>query len=212
MMQFREIKEALRDLLGEESAGRFSVIGFQRQNKNAKELIGNNRLVQVYYSDGNFPPSGTRMRTPKTHDMNFNIDLSASAQAQGDLSILLSETATAIQRAAALAAIKEAAEIADEQIDELIDIVYQILMDARNEKLGFPKGEISNRKIDRMTKDVILENGSLVVKTATMVYTCRAQEIVSGAVGVEPETVTFDANTSIDDSSSTGVIIQNDNT
>ena len=212
MMQFRLVKTALLNLLDDESAGRFNVIGHQRQNKNATELLNNNRLVQVYYSSGIFPPSSTRMRGPKTHDMSFDIDLSASAQAEGDLSVLNSSTATAIQKSAALAAVKEAVEIADDQLDELIDIVYQILMDARNEKLNFVTGETSNRGIDRITKDVILENGSLVVKTANIVYKCRAQEIVSGATGVEPDEVTFSASTPIDDSSSTGVEVVTDNT
>jgi hypothetical protein len=193
-MRFREVKEALKDLLAEQAEGRFKVIGYQRQSKSSDEVLNNDRLVQVYYSEGDFPKNAGKMKGPKTHDITIEIDMTASAKALVNVDILDSATATEQQKAAALAGLKEAAEQADIKIDELIDHVYQILMDARNEKLGFTDNEISSRWIGKIIKDTNLERGDLVVKTANMKYTCRVQETVSGDLGKYLNPAIIDSN------------------
>lgn len=212
MMNFRIVKTAIQDLLEAQSAGRFRVIGKQVMSKSADEILNNDRLVQVYYSDGSFPKSAGRLHGPKTHDITIEIDMTASAGAVGDLSILENPDATAIQKAGAIAAIREASDTADEKIDELIDAVYNILMDARHEGLLLDKGTISSRWIDRIQKDTLLERGEFVVKTANMKYTCRVQEYVSGDIGNTPGTVEIYSNTPNDGDAGTGVNVLNDNT
>jgi len=212
MMTFRTVKTAIQDLLEAQAAGRFRVIGKQVMSKSADEILNNDRLVQVYYSDGNFPKSSGRMHGSKTHDITIEIDMTASAGAVGDLSILDDPLATAIQKAGAIAAIREASETADEKIDELIDAVYNILMDARYEGLLLDKGTISSRWIDRIQKDTLLERGEFVVKTANMKYTCRVQEYVSGDIGNTPNTVEIYSNMPNDGDTGTGVNTLNDNT
>ena len=211
MMMYRTVKNAIVTLLDDNAFGHYRVIGRQRQSRASDEIKDNDRTVQVYYSDGSFPKNAGRMIGTKSHDLTIDIDLAASASAQGDLSILDSDLATPIQKAAAIAAIKEASENADEKIDELIDYVYNILMDARNAGLGLDNGEISSRWIDRIQKDTLLERGDLIVKTANMKYTCRVQETVGGAIGFEPSTVIFDSETPVDGASSTGITVENDN-
>jgi hypothetical protein len=210
-MLFRTVKDAVVEILGDGAESRFRVLGYQRQSKSTSELKDNNRLVQVYYSDGNFPKTSGRQRGPKTHDITIEIDMSASAAAEGDVSVLESSTSTAIQKAAAIAAIKEAAQKADESIDVLIDAVYQILMDARNEGLGLDKGDISQPWVDRIQKDASIERGDLVLKTANMKYNCRVQESVPGAVGAEPETVIFNSGVPVGDTEGAGVLTENVN-
>jgi hypothetical protein len=218
MMNFRTVKTAIQDLLDTQAAGRFRVIGKQVMSKSADEIKDNDRLVQVYYSDGSFPKSG-RLHGPKTHDIVIEIDMTASAGAVGDLSILENPDATAIQKAGAIAAIREASDEADTKIDELIDAVYNILMDARYEGLLLDKGIISSRWIDRIQKDTLLERGEFVVKTANMKYTCRVQEIVSGDIGNQPARVIYDSTTLIsadieevlDSVEKTGALIEVDN-
>jgi hypothetical protein len=217
-MEFRNVKTAIQDILENESSGRFRVVGRQVMSKTADEIRDNDRLVQVYFSDGQFPKSG-RMSGPKTHDLTIDIDLSCSASAEGDLSVLDSDNATHQQKALALLQIREASEIADTLIDDLIEDVYQILMDARNIDLLLQVGTISGRWIDRIQKDTLLERGSLVVKTANMKYTCRVQEIVSGSIGNRPAIVKFNSDTPIsadpdetqDTVEKTGIIIDVDN-
>jgi len=211
MMLFRTVKNAIVQILGDGAESRFQVVGYQRQSKSTDELLGNDRMVQVYYSDGDFLKLSGRQRGPKSHDMTFQIDMSASAPAEGDLSVLDSTTATSIQKAAAIAAIKEAAEKADTQIDELMDAVYQILMDARNNGLGLEKGDISKPWIDRIQKDTIIERGDLVLKTANMKYTCRGQESVPGATGNEPGTVIFNSSVPVGDTEGAGVLSEIEN-
>ena len=211
MMNFRIVKTAIQDLLDTNAAGRFRVIGKQVMSKSADEIKDNDRLVQVYFSDGSFPKSAGRLHGSKTHDVTIEIDLSASSGATGDLSVLDDPLATAIQKAGAIASIREASDTADEKIDELIDAVYNILMDARYEGLLLPKGTISSRWIDRIQKDTLLERGEFVVKTANMKYTCRVQEYVSGDIGNTPATVTIDSNTPNDGDTGTGVLVVNDN-
>ena len=212
MMNFRVVKNAIQDLLDDNANGRFRVIGKQVMSKSADDVLNNDRLVQVYFSDGSFPKSAGRLHGPKTHDITIEIDMTASAGAVGDLSILENPDATAIQKAAAIAAIREASETADEKIDELIDAVYNILMDARHEGLLLPKGTISSRWIDRIQKDTLLERGEFVVKTANMKYTCRVQEYVSGDIGNTPATVEIYSNLPNDGDTGTGVNVLNDNT
>ena len=210
-MMFREVKKALIDLLGDNSDGLFRVLGYQKQSKNSEAVKDNKRLVQVYYEDGQFPKSAGRFKGAKTHDLTYSIDITASAAAQGAVNVLNSETATPVQKAAALAEIKTAAERADESLDQVIQAVYQILMDARVSGLGLDPGEVSSRWIDRIQKDTTLENGDLVVRTANMKYTCRVQEEVPGSLGNEPNTVIFD--TSLDgDIPAAGVTVENINT
>ena len=211
-MNFRIVKNAVQDLLDNNAAGRFRVIGKQVMSKSADELLNNDRLVQVYYSDGNFPKSAGRLHGPKTHDITIEIDMTASAGAVGDLSILENPDATAIQKAGAIAAIREASDEADAKIDELIDIVYNIIMDARHEGLLLDKGIVSSGWIERIQKDTLLERGEFVVKTANMKYTCRVQEYVSGDIGNTPATVEIYSNLPNDGDTGTGVNVLNDNT
>jgi hypothetical protein len=211
MMEFRLIKNQVVKILGDAAGSRFQVVGYKRQTKSADEILNNDRMVQVYFSDGSFPKSAGRMHSEKAHDISIEIDLSASAAAHGNLTVLDDPVAPAYEKAAAILAIKEAAEIADGKIDDLIEWVYQILMDARNIDLKLEKGQVNSRWIDRIQKDVIIERGDLVVKTANMKYTCRCTEIVLGDIGVEPDPVIIDTALKINDIETTGVKVENTN-
>jgi hypothetical protein len=212
MMMFRTVKTAITTLLGDQASGRFRVIGYQHQSSAQSEIKATDRWVQVYYDEGSFPRGAGRERGPKTHDLTISLDLKASAAAKGDLSVLTSETSTAIQKAAAIAAITEAGEVADTSIDELIEYVYLIMMDARNFDIGLTVGDIASRWIDAIKKDTLLERGDLVVKTANMKFTSRVQEDVPGAIGNRPDPVIFNSETPVDGGSSTGVTVENENT
>lgn len=209
-MMFRVVKDALVTLLGDNAEERFQVVGYRRQNKNATQIKDHLRMVQVYYTDGSFPKTG-RMRGAKTHDLTLDIDLSCSAAAQGDLSVLDNPASSPLSKAIALASVKEASERADLSMDELIEAVYQILMDARNEKLGLLTGEVSSRWIDAINKNTVLENGDLVVKTANMKYTCRVQEEVLGDSGTVQDETIFNSDNLINGNAGSGVNVTNKN-
>lgn len=211
-MEFRTVHTALNKLLSDNAFGRFRVIGFVGQNDNADSIRNNDRLVQAYYSGGQFPKNSNRMYGQKTHDASYEIDMLASASAKGDLTVLNDENASASSKALALSNLKEAAYQADILIDELIEYVYQIIMDARNADLGLAEGVISNRWISEIQKDTVLEHGDLVTKTAMVKYECRIQEVVSGDIGNQPKTVITDSDIKVGEISGAGTFVENDNT
>jgi hypothetical protein len=212
MMNYRTVKAAMVTLLGEEAESRFQVVGFQRETKSADEFLDNNKTVQVYYIEGSFPKGAAAVRGYKQHDITLNIDMSASAAAEADLTVLDSSTATPEQKAAALLAVREAAELADIALDELIDAVYAIIEDARNTDLGLGIGVIANPWIDTIKKNTTLERGDLVVKTANMRYTCRVEETVLDDIGNEPDPAVFNTTVKAGDTEGAGVIVENENT
>ncbi len=190
MMNFRKIQESLIiNILGPAEKDRFRVIGFQRQAKSAAEVLDCDRQVQVYYSAGEFKKTGGRLTGPVQHDITFKVELTVSKGVEIDLSVINSGSATAAEKSNAIAEFQEGSDAADKSFDELVEIIYQILMDARNYDLGMPVGTISNRWIDRIQKDIPSPNGEYVVLTGSMDLTVRAVEEVNGEEGLGTATV-----------------------
>jgi len=206
-MMFRTVKTALVNLLNDQSLGLFRVIGHDTQSKSAEGMKGIDQLVQVVYDQGQFPKGSSGQYGPVSHDISFDVVLSVSATAKGDLSVLENPGSSDIQKAAAIASIKTASAEADDKIDNFIEEVFQILMDARNVDAGLDSGSIANRFVDSIIKHDALENGNLVVKTAVIKYTCRVSEDIRGETGIYPDTVT----TSTDFGEGHGIDAVNDN-
>lgn len=203
-MNFRVIKDQIvNNILGPAEAGRFQTIGFQRQSTAAEEVLGNLRFVQLFYSSGDFGKSGGRQTGPTQHDITYNVWLTVSAASELDLSVINDESSTPEQVSAALLAEKEACEVADTSLDELIDIVYQILMDGNNIDVCLCKGIVSNKWIGSVSKDQPTASGDYVVLTASMPLTLRTFEDVPGDTGTIIEVM----NTTINnDGGDTGLI------
>ena len=183
-MAFRIIKESLVNaVLGPSELGRFRTVGFRRQGRAAEEVAGVKRTVQAFYAGGEFSKSAGRTIGPKQHDITFRLELSVAAASRVDLSLISSGAASPVQISLALSEFQEASALADDSFDELAEIVFQIIMDARNADLGLAKGVLSNRWISRISKDEPLPRGEMVVLTGSMELTCRAAEAVTGATG-----------------------------
>lgn len=183
VMNFRVVTQALIDTLGASANGKFTVVGYRGQVKDAEEIRGEKRRVQVYYSDGNFPKSKGRQLGATQHLPEFSIELSASAAASGNLAAIDTPGATTQQISAAMDAFQNASYRAGVAFDELLEMVYQILMDTRSFDLNLPKGTMSSRWIESMHKDGAQSAGSLVVQTGRIVYTCQTVEDVVGVAG-----------------------------
>jgi hypothetical protein len=182
-MQFRTVKAAIVSVLGAAEAGRFRTIGHQSQSQGAETIKGSLRSVRVYYGAGNFPKNSGSITGPNQHDISFNIELAVSEPTKVDLAVLDNPASTDGQRAAALLAATEADELADASFDELADIVYQILMDARNSEFGL-QDEVANRWVQSINKDQIGRVGGLCTVTGTIQLTLRVAEDIVGDVGV----------------------------
>ena len=197
-MNFRIIKDSITNILGTAEAGRYQTIGFQRQTKAVQEAINNNRMVTVFYSAGQFPENAGRRNGPVQHDITFSVHLLAASAAKGDFATITDPGSTEAQRLAEIAATQEAAQLADESMDELIEIIYQVLMDARNYNMGFPVGTVANRWIPSVQKNEPRTKGDLVELTAAMTLTLRTAEQVTGDTGTENANI-IDATLDIKD-------------
>jgi hypothetical protein len=193
-MAFRTIKAALETTLVANAAARFSFEGFQRQSHTASELTGTNRHVSVYYRQGQFEKGRSGMWAgPFHHAMTFAVELVLAAPASMDLRVIDDPNASPQALMSALAASQEAAKVADQQWDELADIVWQILMDARNESLGLTTMVIEDRWISNVQKAEIAKMGEYVLLTGTMDYTCNAVESVTGETALPGSLLAVDS-------------------
>lgn len=181
MMNYRTIKTSLvENILGPAEAGRFRTIGFQGQGRQAKEVLNSSRTVDVFYSSGEFSRRGSRQGGASQHDITFRIELTVSKAAQGDLSVINNPVSTPQQISTALSNFQEAAFLADNSFDELVDIIYQIVMDGRNLDMGLSKGNVANRFIPRIQKNSPVPRGEYVVLTGSMDLTLRTSEAIVG--------------------------------
>ena len=211
MMNFRTIKNAVGTILTNSAAGRYTVAGFQKQTKSANEVIDNSRIVQVYYSRGMFPKSGGSMRGNNDHDITIKIDFTVSKAAAGDIATLNNANATPLQIQVAMEGIAVAGNLADDSLDELFDIVYQVIMDARNIELGLDSGIVSNRWITDFQKDSPLPRGELLVLTGSCNLTCKTNEIITGQEAVDATAISTDFSIDGNLGDSAGVIVDPSN-
>ncbi len=179
-MNYKTIRDALKTLLEANELGRFQTVMFQRQRKGANEVKGVLRTAQVFYKGGQFPGEVGQMNGPFEHKMTFQFDLTVSEPAKIDLATLNDESASAADRITALAGRQEAAELANESMDDLFEDIYQILMDARNRDIGLDIGIATKRWINNFQKDDPVETGELVVLTGAFLFTCQTNEHADG--------------------------------
>jgi len=211
MMNFRIIKQSIIDIYGAAEAGRYRTIGYQKQSSTSDSVLDTLRTITIYYKSGSLPKSSGVLTGPNQHDQTFIIELMASKAATADLSVINNPESTPEEIAAALAASSEDGILVDDSMDELIEIAYQIAMDARNVDLGLSIGAVANRWVDNIEKGDPLEQGALMVLSASMMLTCRTEEQVSGDVGVEPDPEIYDIELNIneDPNQKTGIEVQN---
>jgi hypothetical protein len=209
-MTFRTIKSNLVTILGDAAASRYRVAGYRQQGSGASEFAGTKRRVQVVYSDGDFPKGKAGLASSTQHEIDFGIELTVSAKAKGNLSAAIDPSATDEQRSTAIGNFQDASEVADESLDELFDIIYQILMDGTNIDIGTSKPyPVSSRWVGRMSKDEPLNSGEYVAIRGVIQFTCQAVETITGDTGTAAGATPFDQTLDIDgdDNEKTGVIV-----
>lgn len=180
MMNFRTIKTALVVLLENKSTGLFNIVDHQKQRKTAEsssEFLGS---VTVFYLSGDFPKTSAGIASKTQHEATYRLELTVTSESQVDLSILNNPNASATELAAALANLQEAGSKADDIFDELVENIYQIIMDPVNVDLGLAKGILSNRWIEQVQKDQPEPRGALVILTGSMFLKLRTEETFIG--------------------------------
>ena len=185
MMNFRKIKKSIIDnVLGPAEDGRYRTIGYQKQTTDVEDVKDSDRSVQLFTSSGDIPKNASGLKGPFKHELSYRLELAVSKEAAVDLTVLNDAESTAAERAAVLDTIQEAGDLADESFDELIDILFQVFLDARNIDLGMKVGEATDRWIGQWRKDDPEPTGELVLLTGTMLLTCSTEEEAGGDPGV----------------------------
>ena len=203
-MNFRTVKAAIASTLNSSAAGRFRVIGYQQQAKGASEYVDDNRSVQVFYSSGDFSKRGSALNGPVQHDTTFRLELTVAKAAEGDIETAAGDRGSN-QVATAIANFLTACQVADESFDELVDIVFNIVMDARNIDFGLTTGTVTNRFVTSVEKDEPLERGEYAVLTGTMTLTLRTVEEITGDTGTPADSIAVTIDLEDDDVERTGV-------
>jgi len=215
-MNFELVRDAIEDLLISKAGTDFRVISAQTRAQAAEEVKDNNRSVEVYYSQGDFPQGQGSLSGPMTHEVTFKIDLTASAAAKGDLATLENPAATPAEIAAALTGFKKARIEADRSLDELWRLVWQALMAASSIDLEMSR-KIASRWLTNYRKDTPITHGELVVLTGSADFTCKIEEETTGLIPVTPDPAEFDTELQvthdpdgvIDDKGKAGVYVEN---
>ena len=207
MMAFRAVKANLTQILGDASGGQWDTVGYQRQVDAAKQVGDTGRSVQVFYQSSSFPESSSGYRSEVVHVATYGLELTIAASARGDINELLDTAETDEERAAALSAFRDAADLADEALDEFFDAIYQVIMDARNYDLGMQPGEIADRWITELRKDEPVPHGAQVILTGRATMTVRIAEDVLGEDGVPGELIDLGVLINEDDTPRSGVQI-----
>lgn len=206
-MEFINVKNAVKQILVDAAANRYQVIGFQRQEKAATEFTGVKRLVEVYFKNENFNKASSSLGGPISGKVDIAIELTVSAPAKADLNVLLNEGSTAAELEAALLAMKEASNVADDSFDLLAEIIYQILMDAKNLDLQMPIGQATDRWVASINKNDPNPRGELVVLTGFVSFSCTVSEDVPGDASVPIDTNDIVTEINNDTVQKTGVTI-----
>ena len=209
MMNFRTINKAIVQLLGDSAQGRFTVTGYEGQSKGANEVRGKKRNVQVCFTQGDFPKGSGRAYGSTDHMMSFALGFTVSAAATCNLAVINADPPPpAPTITAALTAMQDAAEVANESMDEFFELVYQILMDGQNIDLGLSVGTVTDRWVTTLKKDNPLPLGALLVLTGEALYTCRTTEKITGDTPVlMTEGVGIDTGMPGDEVQQTGITI-----
>lgn len=182
-MNFEIVKDALITALGTDAGGNFTVIGFNRQGKDAEEV--SDTLVQCAYTDGDFPKESSGQYGPCRHDIEFTIGITVSAKAKANLNVLNDDNATVVQLTTALNNLEEAAFLADKKFDTVVGLIFNILKAGKNIELGLGSGLVRSPWLGKIRKDAPLPKGALVILTGTILFSCTTYEEPTGIVGVQ---------------------------
>lgn len=205
-MNFRTIKDNLVTILGAAAAGQYLVAGYRSQDRAAVPL----RLVQVFWSGNTMPDNQAGLTGTFEADTTYTLELQTSATATGDVTALENDASSDGDRATALAEILTAAQNADAQFDELVELITQALLDGTNVDAGTtgPPFIISGRWLPISVKDPVKTEGQHVTVTGRIMYNCLIQETVEGVTPTPAVAPALDVTDDLDgdDNEKTGSI------
>ena len=162
MMIFRGVRDKLIELLGDNQGTDWITLGYRPRDQAAQDLAAK-PIVQVSVQALEFAPTSSAIPGPVREQINFSILLSLAAGAKDG------------------SPIEPSAQVADQKIDILIDKIWSVLMDARNQDLGSDKYTVTNRFVSRAEKSEPENEGELTALTATITMMAEVTEDTPGA-------------------------------
>jgi hypothetical protein len=201
-MRFQTVRDSLIQLLGDLSFGNFRVLGYPEHRQDSRALSGLDRVVQVFYSGGEFPLSEGSSFGYSCHHVEFALNLMVSGYAECDLSVIENSNSTPSEIRDAIADSMITGQKVDESLDDLINLVYQIIMGADHSDLG-DNDPVGSRWVNKIKKDPPVSHGDMVVATAVMTLTCKLEESLTGLDVTECESISMELDTG--DEAQTGI-------
>lgn len=190
-MVFMAVKKSvIENILAPNQKNYFRVIGYSPPEFGAEEVLNNQRVVGIYYAEGSFERGSL---TRPLHDMMFHFDLMVSADSKIDLAVLERDHPEPVSRETYADALREKQNSearADELMDELFMIIYQLIMDKRNLQLGLDRFDpplklgLANRRIVKFQKGSTWPKGKLVMLGGQAILKCSANEKLIGASAI----------------------------
>ena len=185
-MEAFKLKDAIIKLLEENANGRYTVVSPQNRKSDAEDIF-KCPTVTVYYAEVSFDKSKSSVNSPYHHDVTFNIHLSAAAKATVNLKVLKDENATPAQYAVALAEADSASMLLDAKVDNLLSVLFDIIMRPQHRNLG--TDYVTNRWLSSMKKYNPNAMGAIVTCVATITLTAQCVEEVTGEEGIPGNTI-----------------------
>jgi hypothetical protein len=180
-MEYVAIKNALDALLESKSASRYAVRTNKARQHDAESVLSIPQ-VTTYYKQGAFDKGDGSYQGPFGHAMTFSIDILVGATASMDLSAI-TDTSTAEEIAAVLSASIDAESAVDAKWDEIVGIIWSIIMDPVNDQLGLSYSP--NRWVTQIQKNDSLKKGAIVLLSGSITMTAEAPEYPAGETGAE---------------------------
>ena len=184
-MKALELKESIEDLLAEYANGRFTVVSPRRKSDAASIFVM--PQVTIYYSEGSFDKSKSSVNSPYHHDVTFRIYATVAAKATVNLAVLQNPAASSKEYSEALADAGNASVLVDEKTDELLSLLYDIIMRPEHRSLG--ADYIPSRWVSQIKKFNPEPMGAIVTETATVTLIAQCEEDVTSVIGKPGECI-----------------------
>lgn len=189
-MRFRQVSSSIvQNILIPNQNGRFETVSDAKQTIGASEVEGVKRRIQLVYSSGEFPISGGTFAGGSCHEITYDLILYVSARASSDVLVLDDPESSDEERSDAVLETLTASHLANVEMDEFIDIIYQIIMDARNVDMGLDPGLVASRWIESIKKGSPEHKGSLVVLCSVVRLTLSVVENFLGEEGIPLQSI-----------------------
>lgn len=177
MMDFRVLTDSVINLLGDASQGEYKVLGYEPFPQDASAYKGKNRTVRVFYPGGSFSNQSSEQYD---HDFELKVEMCVTADAETDLDALLNGDSTQQELAYAMGSMRDSADVANRQFDELLDLVFNVLASPGNKWLGLDKYRVKKASILDTKKNRLLPFGEHAVLTGWITLGIQMVETATG--------------------------------